>query len=136
MSMYCNRSSSCRCSQHWEAATWIHCAVDPLSVDPLGSRIGQWIHCQAHVKHWRRRTLIPFLLRRAPRLDVPAITCSILRSQISRLSVEDMDVTLCGQSKKMGAKRNCRELVFTLCRPGVFLHCTLYIKYYYCLLEF
>ena len=137
MAMYCNRSSSCRCSQQWAATTWIHCAVDLLSVDPLGSGIGQWSHCQAaHVQHWPRRTLIPFLLRRAPRLDLPGITCCILRSQIPRLSVEDMDVILRGRSKKIGAKRNCGELVFTLCMHCVFLHCTLYIKYSYFLLDF
>ena len=130
MAMYCNRSSSCRCSQQWAATTWIHCAVDLLSVDPLGSGIGQWSHCQAaHVQHWPRRTLIPFLLRRAPRLDLPGITCCILRSQIPRLSVEDMDVILRGRSKKMGAKRNCGNS-FLHCACIVcscIVHCTLNI---------
>jgi hypothetical protein len=52
---------------------------------------------------------IPFLLRRARPLDRPG--CGILRSQIPRLSVEDVDVILCGRLTRIGAKHNCMELV-------------------------
>ena len=67
-----------------------------------------WIHCQRHVQHWPRQTFHSCCAGLAPWIALDAVFSGV---RFPDMSVEDVDVILCGRLKLIGAKHNCVELV-------------------------